>query len=92
MSNYYSDRILLWIQAGRSPYSTDLPKDSILWTEQSISLETDTEKIIYVDGELSKDLSRLYGYKNYVFVQNGKEYTVSINQVLPHEELTNKYQ
>lgn len=89
MSPYYSDRILIWVQAGRIPYATNLPKDSILWTEQSVSLETDTEKIIYIDGKIAQELNRLYGNKNYVFVQNGKEYTVSIQEVLPHRELTN---
>ena len=92
MLPYYPDRILLWVQAGRSPYSTDLPKDSILWTETSLSLETTTEKVIYADGEIAKNLYLLYGDKQYVFIENGKEYTVSIQVILPHQELTNKYQ
>lgn len=92
MLPYYPDRILLWVQAGRSPYSTDLPKDSIPWTETSLSLETTTEKVIYADGEIAKNLYLLYGDKQYVFIENGKEYTVSIQTILPHQELTNKYQ
>jgi hypothetical protein len=92
MSPYYPDRILLWIQVGRNPYATNAPKDAIPWTVSSISLETTTEKVIYLDGEVAKNLYLLYGDKNYFFTQNGKEYTVTIQVVLPHQELTNRYQ
>jgi len=89
LSIYLPDRILLYVQAGRNPYVTELPKDAILWTESSISLETDTEKMIYVDGDIAKELYRLYGDKIYVFTENGTEYTVSMEAILPHQELRN---
>jgi hypothetical protein len=92
LSAYYPDRILLWVQAGRSPYITDLPKDAIPWTEASLPLETTSEKVIYADGEKAKELYILYGNRSYVFIENGKEYTVDIQVVLPHQEITNRYQ
>jgi hypothetical protein len=45
---------------------------------------------LYAEGEKAKELFMLYGEKGHVFVQNGKEYTVYIRAVLPHEEVTNK--
>lgn len=92
MSPYYPDRVLLWVQAGRNPYDNNLPKNSIPWTEPSLSLETNSEKILYAEGELAKELYSWYGDKGYVFTQDGKEYTVYIDVVLPHQELTNRYQ
>ncbi len=92
MSPYYPDRILLWVQAGRNPYATDLPKNAIPWAESSLSLEISDQKVIYVDGETAKKLYVLYSDKSYVFTQNGKEYTVDIQIVLPHQEITNRYQ
>jgi len=92
LSLYYPDRILLWVLAGRNPDNKNLPEDSIPWTESSLSLETTSEKVMYVDGELAKELYILYGDKSYVFTENGKEYTVDIQVVLPHQEITNRYQ
>lgn len=92
ISQYYPDRILLWVQAGRSPYDSNLPENSIPWTQPSLSLGTNREKILYADGELAKELYILYGDKGYIFTQDGKEYTVYMEIVLPHEELTNQYQ
>jgi hypothetical protein len=92
MSAYSPDRILLWVQAGRNPYTTDLSKNAIPWGESSLSLETSDQKVIYADGETAKELYILYGDKSYVFTQNGREYTVDIQIVLPHQKITNLYQ
>lgn len=91
MSIYYPDRILLWVQAGRSPYDPDLPENAIPWTEDSLLLETTDQKVIYAEGTLAKELYALYGDKGYLFNENGKEYTVNMQIVLPHEEITNRY-
>jgi len=91
MSQYYPDRILLWVQAGRSPYDPDLPENAIPWTEVSLPLETIDQKVIYAEGEMAKELYALYGDKGYLFNENGKEYTVNMQIVLPHEKITNRY-
>jgi len=94
MTPYYPDRILLWVQAGRSPDVNDLPKEPIPWQAHFQSLATFDQKIIYVEGDTAKEIFALFGnqisFK--VFVEDGIEYTVLVNIVLPHEEITNVWE
>ena len=93
MMPYYPDRILLLVSDGRDTYNTELPQNAILWTEPALSLKFNCKKnclkIMYADGETAKNIYILCGNKGAVFTQNGKEYTVYIKVVLPHEEITN---
>lgn len=86
---YYPDRILLWVRAGRSPYVQNLPEKVIPWDEKFSPLETSDEKIMYFQGDEAKDIFALFSNEvsTMVFTQNGIEYTVSIDIVLPHEQL-----
>ncbi len=90
MTPYYPDRILLWVRAGRSPDLDDLPKQAIPWDEKFSSLETSSEKTMYFQGEEAKNISTLFGnnVSAMVFTQNDIEYTVFIDIVLPHEQLS----
>jgi hypothetical protein len=89
MTPYYPDRILLWVQVGRSPYVENLPKKAIPWPEKFSSLETPDEKIMYFEGDVAKKIFALFGNRVSfkVISQNSIEYTVSIEIVLPHEQL-----
>ena len=92
---YYPDRILVWVESGRDPYNDYLPKDSIPWTSNLPTLETDDSKIMYVDGDAAKNIYMFFFdsvYRSRVFIQNGKEYTVNIKVILPHEQVSNVYQ
>lgn len=88
MTPYYPDRILLWMQLGRDPYNDNLPKTAIAWDERFPRLE---DSIIYADGDVAQEIYALYDSTNQgmVFTQDGKEYTVYIDVVLPHEKVTN---
>jgi hypothetical protein len=94
MSLYSPDRILLWVQRGRSPNVTDLPKQSIPWKDNFPSLETASEKIIYAEGATAKEIYASFdneiAFK--VFREDGVDYTVVVDIVLPHEEITNHYE
>ncbi len=94
MSLYSPDRILLWVQRGRNPNVTDLVKESIPWKDNFPSLETTNEKIIYAEGATAKEIYASFNneisFK--VFTQDGVDYTVVIDVVLPHEEITNLYE
>ena len=95
MTLYYPDRILVWVEAGRDSYDNNLPATAIPWGETLPSLETTREKIMYVDGDSAKEIYMLFDNNTYggkLFTQNGKEYTVYIEVILPHEVLTNEYQ
>lgn len=94
MTPYYPDRILLWVQLGRNPYDDKLPTNAITWAEDLPSLETPDQKIMYVDGDMAKEIYMLFDSANAgeVFTQNGKEYTLYIDIILPHEKVTNSYQ
>ncbi len=90
MTPYYPDRILLWVQSGRSPSVENLPQKAVAWPENFSSLETPDEKIMYFHGDEAKEIYALFGNKisTIVIRQNDKEYTVSIDIILPHEQLT----
>lgn len=89
MTPYSPDRILLWVRAGRSPYVENLPERAIPWPEKYSSLETSDEKIIYFQDDEAREIYALLGNEISTIVvnQNQKEYTVSIDIVLPHEQL-----
>jgi hypothetical protein len=93
MSPYYPDRILLWVQAGRDPNVDNLPENAIPWPGNYPTLEASDGKIMYFQRDAAEKIFALFdntvSYK--VFSQNGKEYTVEIDIVLPHEEITNIY-
>lgn len=88
MIPYLPDRILLWAEAGREPGNENLTDTAIPWHENFPSLEN---SISFVDGGMAKEIYLLLGNTNVgkVFVQNGKEYTVYMLVVLPHEKLIN---
>lgn len=89
MTPYYPDRILLWVQAGRSPYAENLPEKAISWDEKFPTLETSGEKIVYAEGDDAKEIFALFDNKvsTIVISQDNTEYTVSIDIVLPHKQL-----
>jgi len=93
VSPYYPDRILVWSQAGRNPYDNNLPTTIIPWDKHFPPLDI-SSPIMYVDGETAKQIYILFDNANAgkVFNQDGKEYTVYINVILPHEKVTNAYQ
>jgi hypothetical protein len=86
---YYPDRILLWVRVGRSPYVENLAEKAIPWDGKFPSLETSDEKIMYFQGDQAKEIYALFGNEISAIVisQNDIEYTVSIEIVLPHEQL-----
>lgn len=89
MTPYYPDRILLWVRAGRSPYVENLPEKAIPWSENFPTLETSGEKIVYAEGDDAKKIFALFDNKvsTIIISQDNTEYTVSIDIVLPHEQL-----
>jgi hypothetical protein len=90
MSPYVPDRILLRVLAGRNAYDDHLSKEAIPWTETSLSLETTSEKIMYAEDGMAKRLFAQLGNGTGVVVTQGDvEYTVYIEIVLPHKEVTN---
>ena len=94
MSLYSPDRILLWVQRGRNPYVTGISKESIPWKDNFHSLETANEKIIYAEGATAKEIYAFFNNEIVfkVFSQDGVDYTVVVDIVLPHEEITNHYE
>lgn len=89
MTPYFPDRILLWVRNGRSPYVENLPEKAVIWNENLPTLETPDEKILYAEGDNAKEIFALFDNKvsTIVISQNNVEYTVSIDIVLPHEQL-----
>ena len=89
-AQYYPDRILLNVATGRNPYIQDLPKQAIPWPGHFPSLETAEFDTIYADGDMALEIYALFDNTDSfrVFTQGGKEYTLEIDLVLPHEELT----
>jgi hypothetical protein len=87
---YYPDRILLSIETGRNPYISNLPEQSAPWPEHLPPLETAEYNTIYAEGEMALEIYALFDNTDSfrVFTQRGKEYTLEIEPVLPHEVLT----
>lgn len=94
MTPYDPDRILLWVQPGRNQDISDLPKESIPWKDSFPSLVVSDLQIAYAEGDIAKEIFALFDneitFK--VFTQDGIEYTVLVEIVLPHEEITNLYE
>lgn len=92
MTPYVPDRILLWVQTGRNPFDDSLPEIAILWDDNFPVLE-ESGPIIYVDGNMAREIYMRFESVNAgkVFIQNGKEYTVYLDVILPHERVTNPY-
>lgn len=86
---YYPDRIFLWVRAGRNPDIENLPEKPIPWNKKFSSPETSDEKVMYFQGDEAKEIFSLFDNEvsTTVFIQNDHEYTVSIDIVLPHEQL-----
>lgn len=89
MTPYYPDRILLWVQIGRNPYAENLPEKAVLWNKNFPDLETPDEEIVYAEGNTAKEIFALFNNEVSTIVvnQNNIEYTVSIDIVMPHEQL-----
>ena len=89
MTQYFPDRILLWVRNGRSPYVENLPEKAVRWNENFPTLETPDEKIVYAEGDDAKEIFALFDNEvsTIVISQNNVEYTVSIDIILPHEQL-----
>jgi hypothetical protein len=87
---YVPDRLLLWVRPGRDPEEENLPPTTIPWSDQFPPLSA-SNSIMYVDGDLAKEISMLFDSTNKgkVFSQNGDEYTVYFHIVLPHDKVTN---
>jgi hypothetical protein len=92
LTPYTPDRILLYVEAGRPSYYLEgnLPDTSIPWPDNLPSLETEDYTYIYADYEEAVEIYNLFENKvsTLVFLQDGKEYTVEIAVVLPHEILS----
>ena len=91
LSVYNPDRVLLWIQQGRHLDNDSLLQSAFPWPEYFPSLEGFDRKLLYIDGEGARKISDFFGNTDTVkvIIQNGIEYTVHIQIVLPHEELVN---
>ena len=78
------------VELGRNPYIQDLPEQAIPWPEHLPSLETAEYNKIFADGEMALEIYALFNNTDSfkVFTQGGKEYTLEIEPVMPHEELT----
>jgi hypothetical protein len=94
MTPYYPDRILLWAEVSRTPYDDSLPEVTVPWSDHLPSLEASKGKTVYIDGKTAQEIYMLFDSTNTgkVFTQNCIEYTVHIEVILPHEEITNAYQ
>jgi hypothetical protein len=92
-TTYFPDRIVLWVEKGRHVSNNQSPVDTIVWKEQFPSLETSDQKFMYLDGDMAKDIYMLFDniYGGKIVSQDGIEYTVYIDIILPHEEVTNSY-
>lgn len=90
MTVYSPDRILLWVRSGRSPRVENLPEEAIPWPDKFPSLETASSEILYVQGDTAQEISAFFDNANTfnLFGQNGFEYTVLNQIVLPQEQVT----
>ncbi len=106
LTPYYPDRILLWVQRQKDPYSDALPGTPIPWSDGLPNLdrlppgefssygEVPPQQISYFDGPTAKAIYLLLDgspYADKVVTQDGQEYIVSTTVVLPHEQLTNAF-
>ena len=104
LTPYYPDRIFLSTRLA-DPGSDDLSATATLWDSRFPSLDFSLRKtnkyaydipvsIMYIQGDIAKEISLFVenSHSNGVFIQNGQEYIVHIDWVLPHETVVNAYQ
>lgn len=89
LTPYYPDRLLVSVEEGRFQYDDNPPQAAIPWDARFPSLVT-SQPVFFVEGEMAKDIYSLFEdvQMSQIFTQNGKEFTVRIQVVLPHEVLT----
>jgi hypothetical protein len=83
MSLYQPDRLLLEIENGRLGF-VDKNIKPISWSDKFPTLETESWKILYVQGEMANNIFASFGYFG-IANDNGSEYTVYTRTLLPHE-------
>lgn len=90
LTPYTPDRILVSSEEGRYPSDAAPTQVAVPWDERFPSL-TSSSSVFFVEGEMANDIYTLFvnPQLGQVFTQNGKEYTVRIQVLLPHEVLTN---
>ncbi len=90
LTPYTPDRILVSSKEGRYPADENLPQTAVPWSEKFPAL-TSSLSVFFVEGEMAKEIFTLFAnpQMGQVFTQNGKEFTVCIQVMLPHEMLTN---
>lgn len=102
LTPYYPDRILLSIEPVDSN-SSDLPATATPWDNRFPSLEfsppqkylyDNSPPIMYIEGDMAKEIYIFITNSpdSDVFTQNGKQYRVQLDVVLPHETVINDYQ
>ncbi len=90
MTPYIPDRIVLWVDQGRSSQYTNLPATTIPWPDSLPSLEKANYNYLYAGGDTAKAVYSFLEKNGWILVcsENGQEYTVTAEIILPHEELT----
>jgi hypothetical protein len=90
MIPYIPDRIVLWVDQGRSSQITNLPAAAIPWPESLPSLVKANHNYLYAGDESAKAIHSFLEKNGWLLVcsENGQEYTVTADIILPHEELT----
>jgi hypothetical protein len=104
LTPYDPDRILLSTRLA-DPNRNDLSANGTLWDERFPSLEFSLRKIrndaydlpvsiMYIQGDLAKEIYRFLrnSHSHGLFIQNGINYIVDVDIVLPHETVINAYQ
>lgn len=88
MMPYQADRILLKIDEG---WTGTFPEDrkKIPWHSDLLSLESYAGGKVYVEGPLASKIFNFFNYSSGFFdlVDNGTEYSILLEPVLPHEDL-----
>ena len=96
MTVYSPDRLLLAIESADNKDNFDqdyLPAASIPWPERFPPLQVKSPyfDVIYIDGKMAAEISAYLDSvrfdKSFLFRQNGKEYIVAMDIILPHESI-----
>jgi hypothetical protein len=89
MTPYVPDRMMLWVDYGRSSQFTDLPSETIPWPDSLPSLETASYYYLYISGDAAREVYSIFKKHGWllVFSDHGYEFTVTGEIILPHEEL-----
>lgn len=102
LTPYYPDRILMSIQPV-DPQSDEFSATATPWDNRFPSLDFPPPKtylyetpasIRFVEGDMAKEIYIFVTNlpSRSVFMQDGKEYIVEVDRVLPHETVINSYQ